>query len=170
GLSTSILQDGAGGLQFLEQATQRWVDVPCAQEDALVFNCGDYLSLLSNGRLKSPVHQVVTTGVERTSVVFFYYPSFDAKLPVTAPRDDASSSAGATSTNPAAAAVTATAGATEEPVAREPRETIGPYNTLLDLRNKKRGGDAAAATAVDEHDASFGQYLARKWGAVFREK
>lgn len=30
----------------------RWIDVPCAQEDALVFNCGDYLSLLSNGRLK----------------------------------------------------------------------------------------------------------------------
>ncbi|CAN0293903.1 unnamed protein product, partial [Ectocarpus sp. 13 AM-2016] len=83
GLSTTILQDGAGGLQFLEQATQRWVDVPCAREEALVFNCGDYLSLLSNGRLKSPVHQVVTTGVERTSFVFFYYPSFDAKLPVT---------------------------------------------------------------------------------------
>ncbi|CBJ26728.1 putative oxidoreductase [Ectocarpus siliculosus] len=80
GLSTSILQDGAGGLQFLEQATQRWVDVPCAQEDALVFNCGDYLSLLSNGRLKSPVHQVVTTGVERTSVVFFYY-SIPASTP-----------------------------------------------------------------------------------------
>ncbi|CAN0049674.1 unnamed protein product, partial [Ectocarpus sp. 8 AP-2014] len=115
----------------------------------LVFNCGDYLSLLSNGRLKSPVHQVVTTGVERTSVVFFYYPSFDAKLPVTAPRDDST---------------------TEERVAREPRETLGPYNTLLDLRNKQRGGDAAAATAVDEDDASFGQYLARKWGAVFREK
>lgn len=120
---------------------------------------------------RSPVHQVVTTGIERTSFVFFYYPSFDANLPVTAPRDDASSSAGATSTNAAAAAVTATAAATEEQVAREPRETIGPYNTLLDLRNKQRGGDAAAvAAAVDEDDASFGQYLARKWGAVFREK
>lgn len=28
------------------------------------------------------MHQVVTTGVERTSFVFFFYPSFDATLPV----------------------------------------------------------------------------------------
>lgn len=32
-------------------AVPRWIDVPCP-EDALVFNCGDYLSLLSKGRLK----------------------------------------------------------------------------------------------------------------------
>lgn len=109
---------------------------------------------------------MVTTGVERTSFVFFYYPSFDAKLPVTALQDASSI---ATSTNAVAAAVvTATAAAAEEPVAPEPQATIGPYNTLLDLRNKQGGGDAAAA-AVDENDASFGQYLARKWGAVFRE-
>lgn len=31
---------------------------------------------------RSPVHRVVTTGVERTSFGFFYYPSFDAALPV----------------------------------------------------------------------------------------
>lgn len=30
---------------------------------------------------RSPVHQVVTTGVERTSFVFFYYPNFEATLP-----------------------------------------------------------------------------------------
>lgn len=30
------------------------------------------------------MHQVVTTGVERTSFVFFYYPSFDATLPAAA--------------------------------------------------------------------------------------
>lgn len=27
------------------------------------------------------MHQVVTTGVERTSFVFFYYPNFEATLP-----------------------------------------------------------------------------------------
>lgn len=30
----------------------RWIDVPCADEDALVFLCGDYMSLLSKGRTK----------------------------------------------------------------------------------------------------------------------
>lgn len=32
------------------------------------------------------MHQVVTTGVERTSFVFFYYPGFDATLPPKAER------------------------------------------------------------------------------------
>lgn len=30
----------------------RWVDVSCSAEDAIVFNCGDYLSLFTEGRLK----------------------------------------------------------------------------------------------------------------------
>eukprot|EP00903_Cladosiphon_okamuranus_P015074 g13944.t1 len=219
GLSTSILQDGAGGLQFLEQATQRWIDVPCAQEDALVFNCGDYLSLLSNGRLKSPVHQVVTTGVERTSFVFFYYPNFDAKLPAAVANCGGSSCVGTDDHSgpgegESAANVTAASallvppppaalggtgvptaaaeapampkGNRAEATAAAPRDVpsaaaanrgIGPYNTLLDLKrgdasnsnsNSNSGGGGGDNT-TNAADDSFGQYLARKWGAVFRE-
>ncbi|CAM9406694.1 unnamed protein product, partial [Hapterophycus canaliculatus] len=142
GLSTSIMQDGAGGLQFLEQETQRWIDVPCAQEDALVFNCGDYLSLLSNGRLKSPVHQVVTTGVERTSFVFFYYPSFHAKLPAAPAAPHGSNppdSSGLAAEDAAAPAAAESAGtSTESPASGggtvTPPASIGSYNTLLDLK------------------------------------
>lgn len=38
------------------------------------------------------------------------------------------------------------------------------YNTLLDLKSEEDGMIGGAAD-----DASFGQYLARKWGDVFRE-
>ena len=44
-------------------------------------NCGDYLSLLTNGRYKSPLHRVVSKGKDRVSAVFFYYPSYEAKIP-----------------------------------------------------------------------------------------
>ncbi|CAM9609787.1 unnamed protein product, partial [Scytosiphon promiscuus] len=139
GLSTSIMQDGAGGLQFLDQETQRWIDVPCAQEDALVFNCGDYLSLLSNGRLKSPVHQVVTTGVERTSFVFFYYPNFNAKLPAAPAASHGSSlpgGSGAAAGEETAAAEATKVGETSAAAVAAEKEapaSIGSYNTLLDL-------------------------------------
>jgi len=44
-------------------------------------NCGDYMSLLSRGFLKSPLHRVVNHG-ERTSFVFFFYPNHDTGLHV----------------------------------------------------------------------------------------
>ncbi len=44
----------------------RWVDIP-AVEDAIVINCGDYLSLLTGGVFKSPLHRV-TTGEQQRSV------------------------------------------------------------------------------------------------------
>src|SRR3546814_13700662 len=47
---------------------------------SMIVNCGDYLSLLSLGRYKSPVHRVLCPPVDRVSYVFFYYPSYDARL------------------------------------------------------------------------------------------
>src|SRR3546814_4528856 len=47
---------------------------------SMIVNCGDYLSLLSRGRYKSPVHRVLCPPVDRVSYVFFYYPSYDARL------------------------------------------------------------------------------------------
>lgn len=158
---------------------------------------------------RSPVHQVVTTGVERTSFVFFYYPNFDAKLLAATSSACAGSreipgggagvgnSAGNVTTSAlpsppaaesdadiltaaregnqaeegeaaaAAAATTAAAGG----VPATAVAGIGPYNTLLDLKRgvaSGSGGGSGGATAEAE-DESFGEYLARKWGAVFRE-
>ena len=50
-------------------------------EGSIVVNCGDYISLFSGGRIKSPLHRVVNGGNDRYSLVFFYYPNFDAKIP-----------------------------------------------------------------------------------------
>ena len=38
------------------------------------------MSLLSNGKLKSPLHRVINTSLERLSFVFFFYPNFDSIL------------------------------------------------------------------------------------------
>ncbi|CAM9311816.1 unnamed protein product, partial [Phaeothamnion confervicola] len=77
GFTTAILQDGAGGLQLRHPETREWLAVP--PEEALVFNCGDYLSLLTGGLLRSPVHRVDSPLAERLSFVFFYYPNYLAK-------------------------------------------------------------------------------------------
>lgn len=50
------------------------------REGCLVANCGDYLSLLTRGRFKSPLHRVVLTERERFSFVFFAYPNFEAQM------------------------------------------------------------------------------------------
>lgn len=77
GFLTVILQDAVGGLQFLSNG--EWKDVPCVP-NSMIVNCGDYLSLLSGGRYKSPIHRVLCPPVDRVSYVFFYYPSYDARL------------------------------------------------------------------------------------------
>ncbi|KAI8854092.1 hypothetical protein BC829DRAFT_381279 [Chytridium lagenaria] len=63
--------------------TTKWATVNPVN-DAFIVNAGDYLSLVTNGRIRSPLHRVVTASAERLSFVFFYYPSYDAKLSVDA--------------------------------------------------------------------------------------
>lgn len=69
-------------LQVLHQGG--WVDVPPV-ENTFVVNCGDFASLLSKGRLHSPIHRVRLIDSERTSVIYFQYPAFETKLPDGAP-------------------------------------------------------------------------------------
>lgn len=86
GFLTLILQDSIGGLQFHDaQSDPKWVDVLADSEDlAFVVNCGDYLSLLSDGLLKSPLHRVtLPEEQDRYSLVYFYYPQYDSPLPST---------------------------------------------------------------------------------------
>lgn len=70
---TLLMQfDATGGLQVLRD--QKWLTLPWPT-DALLVNVGDFLEIMSNGRLKSPWHRVVTQmEVERFSVALFYNP------------------------------------------------------------------------------------------------
>ncbi|KAL6282922.1 hypothetical protein ACE6H2_013851 [Prunus campanulata] len=66
-------QGAAGGLQVLKD--MKWVSVTWPPE-ALLVNVGDLLEIMSNGRLKSPWHRVVTQmDIDRFSVALFYNPS-----------------------------------------------------------------------------------------------
>lgn len=59
-----------------------WRDVP-PKPHTLVVNCSDFLSVLTKGRLKSPLHRVVLTQKERFSFVYFQYPGYDTPMPHT---------------------------------------------------------------------------------------
>jgi isopenicillin N synthase-like dioxygenase len=78
GFLTLILQDPVGGLQIFHK--DEWIDVPYIP-GTIVANAGDYLSLITNGKCVSPIHRVVAADRERYSMVFFYYPDFDAVIP-----------------------------------------------------------------------------------------
>lgn len=115
---------GRGGLQALDTRTQTWREIT-PPPGRLVVNCGDYLSLLSRGAagsaiFHSPVHRVMLSPTDhRTSMVFFYYPSFDARLPGAIEKPGGDASAVSSSANGYGV----------------------PYNTLLDAEG---AGDALA--------------------------
>lgn len=76
---TFLTQFGAtGGLQVLKD--NKWVTVPWP-ENTLLVGVGDLLEIMSNGRLKSPWHRVLTlANIERISVTLFYNPPSQAEI------------------------------------------------------------------------------------------
>ncbi|KAF0686453.1 Aste57867_21730 [Aphanomyces stellatus] len=90
GFITLILQDPVGGLQLFHNDS--WHDVPYIPGTIFV-NGGDYLSLLTQGTWVSPIHRVINDASERYSMVFFYYPTYDAKIPIS-PKPTAASGDG----------------------------------------------------------------------------
>jgi isopenicillin N synthase-like dioxygenase len=82
GFLTLVVQEDdqadAGGLEVFFDDT--WVPLPPV-EDSIIVNCGDFVSLFSGGRVKSPLHRVVNGDKDRYSLVFFYYPDYDANIP-----------------------------------------------------------------------------------------
>ena len=59
-----------------------WVTVP-PKDGTLIVNASDFLSVLTHGRVKSPLHRVVLTEKERFSFVYFHYPGYDTIMPET---------------------------------------------------------------------------------------
>lgn len=139
GFLTVILQDDVGGLQFLHNS--KWIDVPTV-EHGLVVNAGDYLSLLTNNQIKSPIHRVLCPSItERYSYVYFFYPSYNAPLQ---------------------SLVVDTKH--QEAVRATVSEAIDSFNTLLVLND----GSATANIANDDVYV-FGDYVMKKWTEVFRK-
>lgn len=67
------------GLQVFRDNS--WIDVPVIT-DTLLVNGGDYLSALTDGEYKSPLHRVVHPETKpRLSFIFFYYPNYNARIP-----------------------------------------------------------------------------------------
>lgn len=79
GFATLIAQQDSGAALQVH-VDGEWTDV-LPMPDTLVVNCSDFLSLVTNGRLHSPLHRVVLTKNERISFVYFQYPGFDTPVP-----------------------------------------------------------------------------------------
>ncbi|KAG0003593.1 hypothetical protein BGZ80_008227 [Entomortierella chlamydospora] len=137
------------GLQLFHD--NAWQDVPSV-ENTLVVNGGDYLSLLTGGKLISPLHRVVSNGKEeRYSMCCFYYPDYDAKIPLLV-QDEARGQAAS-----------------------------GSYSLLRDQRSEEDkdvsskdqnggGQDARSiATKLLNGEVNFGDYIVSKWTQVFRK-
>jgi isopenicillin N synthase-like dioxygenase len=137
GLLTVITQqEQIGGLQALYNGN--WVDVPSDIPGSVVVNGGDFLSLLSKGRYKSPVHRVQSPkSSDRMSYVYFFYPNFDTPLDMACTLKDEGGIASGADT-----------------------EGKQEYNTLLS-RDALHGDDSDA-------ELVFGDYIVNKWKGVFR--
>ncbi|KAG0302635.1 hypothetical protein BGZ97_002256 [Linnemannia gamsii] len=140
------------GLQLFHE--NKWQDVP-SRDNSLVINGGDYLSLLTGGKLISPLHRVVSNGKEeRYSMCCFYYPDYDAKIPLLVQDQEVHGQAAS-----------------------------GNYSLLRDQRDEedaKQGQDASAAgkegqdarsvaTKLLNGDINFGDYIISKWTQVYRK-
>ncbi|KAL9662202.1 hypothetical protein QQ045_027034 [Rhodiola kirilowii] len=78
GLILLFQDDNVSGLQLLKDG--KWVDVPPMQH-SIVINLGDQLEVITNGKYKSVVHQVLAqTDGNRMSIASFYNPGSDAVI------------------------------------------------------------------------------------------
>ncbi|PRQ28147.1 putative gibberellin 3-beta-dioxygenase [Rosa chinensis] len=71
----TILQAQTSGLQIFRDDVG-WISVQPVR-GALTVNIGDFLHVLSNGRIVSVLHRVVVNPVQRFSVAYFYAPPSD---------------------------------------------------------------------------------------------
>ena len=139
------------GLQFLYEDTTEWIDVPYVPSSYTVI-VGEYLSFLSNGFYKAPVHRVLTdhdkvSRNERISFVYFYYPKYDA--PIYAKSSSSSSS-----------------GSSSESVLRDDENAEGKefqFNTIFDAPELRQQGNSSRNGS---NSLLFGDIVLRKWRRV----
>ncbi len=80
GFATLIAQDANSKTALQVFYDGEYIDVP-PLPGTLVANCGDYASVITGGRLRSPLHRVLLTDTERYSVCYFSYPAFSTPMP-----------------------------------------------------------------------------------------
>ncbi|XP_074286360.1 protein LATERAL BRANCHING OXIDOREDUCTASE 1-like [Silene latifolia] len=74
-LSVLIQMDNSGGLQVMHKDESVWQTIPWPT-DAVLVTVGDLLEIMSNRRVISGLHRVITQpDVERLSVALFYLPA-----------------------------------------------------------------------------------------------
>jgi isopenicillin N synthase-like dioxygenase len=149
GLLTIIMQNSVTGLQYRKNG--QWVSVPYIP-GSLIFNCGDYFALATDGEYHAPVHRVISPQTqERLSFVYFFYPHFDSPLTWTKPKGDHEKKD--------QVVVNVDGGA----------QTVGSedameFNTLSVLNYEE-----ISVTDYDkDHTEKFGDYIIKKWKGVYR--
>lgn len=78
GLVTILSQCGVPGLQA-RSTDGDWVDVP-PRPDAFAVNFGGLLARWTGGRVRATQHRVLSSGIERFSIPFFFEPRPDAVI------------------------------------------------------------------------------------------
>ncbi|KAF9204348.1 hypothetical protein BGZ49_005400 [Haplosporangium sp. Z 27] len=140
------------GLQLFHDNT--WQDVPSV-ENTLVVNGGDYLSLLTGGKLISPLHRVVSNGKEeRYSMCCFYYPDYDAKIPLLV-QDEVSGQAASGNYS-----------LLRDQRAEEDQDA--PNEDQKDDSTEGQNGQSIA-TRLLNGKVNFGDYIVSKWTQVYRK-
>ncbi|KAJ3409135.1 hypothetical protein HDU80_002765 [Chytriomyces hyalinus] len=142
----TLIQSNEAGLQIASTPTVVPETVWRTVEPipgAFIVNGGDYLSVLTHGRILSPLHRVVNLDNSfRTSMVFFYYPPYDTKVPAEFDLELLN----------------------ENGESSKAVERLKHLSLFQDQRSDKSKG-----RKLDLKTVSFGDYISSKWESVSRD-
>lgn len=165
GCLTLIAQDGVGGLEAWIEERSAWVAVrPLPPErNALLVNCGDWLSLQSNGMLVSPLHRVrAARDRARQSCVFFYYPDSCCDGSIFRPRKETGDAQGGE--------LRAARRTSMELLSLFKDQSADGEGVRSGERQGSEGSGRKERADLDLLSGGFAAYLARKWASVQRSK